>query len=231
MTITIEEGKFYDCSCGQKNVGPMHHDGDGRWFAYGENLRYDNNGRATNGLLDSHHLVAEAAAPVEDDGLVTREAPGWVQQVEAEAAEERVDAVIEAAVAATAAKHALPDNNPKTAVGRAKPPLHAIPPTALLHLGLAMEDGEHKYGLFNWRDRDVSSSVYYDAALRHLMAWWDGEQVATDSKVHHLGHVMACCAILLDAEATGNLNDDRGLAGRFSLIVEQMRQERLSNSA
>lgn len=102
-----------------------------------------------------------------------------------------------------------PDGNPKTAIGRSKPPLCAIPPVALLHLGAAMADGERKYGRFNWRDNAVTSSVYYDAMQRHLMAWWDGERCAADSGQHHLAHVMACCSILLDAEANGTLNDDR----------------------
>ena len=102
-----------------------------------------------------------------------------------------------------------PDNNPKTAVGVSKVPMHFIPPVALVHLGLAMEDGGGKYGLMNWREFTVSSSVYYDAILRHLLSWWDGEDAASDSGVHHLGHVMACCAILLDAEDRVRLNDDR----------------------
>jgi len=104
---------------------------------------------------------------------------------------------------------AYPDNNPKTVLGVAKPPLHAIPPVALLVLGQAMANGERKYGLTNWREKSVSSSVYYDAALRHAFAWWDGENVAPDSLVHHLGHVMACCAIVIDALHQGTLNDDR----------------------
>ncbi len=102
-----------------------------------------------------------------------------------------------------------PDDNPKTIVGRAKPALRAIPPIAILHLGGAMGEGESKYGRFNWRDKTVTSSVYYDAIQRHLLAWWDGENNASDSGRHHLAHVMACCAILLDAEAASKLNDDR----------------------
>jgi hypothetical protein len=102
-----------------------------------------------------------------------------------------------------------PDNNPKTAIGVSKVPLHYIPPVALVHLGLAMEDGGGKYGLMNWREFTVSASVYYDAMFRHLMAWWDGEDAAPDSGVHHLGHVMACAAIILDAAETTRLNDDR----------------------
>jgi len=115
-------------------------------------------------------------------------------------------------------KSAYPDGNPKTSVGMTKPPLRAIPPVAILHLGKAMDNGERKYARFNWRDNAVTTSVYYDAMLRHLLAFWDGEDQAEDSGCHHLGHVMACCAILLDAAENGTLNDDRrreSLAARY----------------
>lgn len=117
-----------------------------------------------------------------------------------------------------------PDDNPKTAVGAKKPPVRSVPPVALLHLGGAMEDGARKYGRFNWRDHRVTSSVYYDAMLRHLLAWWDGEDSAADSRQHHLAHVMACCCILLDAADIGKLNDDRrsdgGAARRIAALTE-----------
>jgi len=114
-----------------------------------------------------------------------------------------------------------PDDNPKTAIGVTKPQLHAIPPVALLHLGAAMADGERKYGLCNWRERTVSSSVYYDAIMRHLLMWWDGEERAQDSGFHHLAHVMACCAILLDAETVGRLNDNRPTPGMTGVFITQ----------
>lgn len=127
----------------------------------------------------------------------------------------------------------LPDTNPKSAVGQLKPGFHAVPPVSLIHLGAAMEDGRRKYSLFNWRANSVAASVYYNAMLRHLFSWWDGENVAADSKVHHLGHVMACCAILLDAEAGNNLVDDRGRPGEFSRrvaeIVEEAKRRAASN--
>lgn len=102
-----------------------------------------------------------------------------------------------------------PDNNPKTAIGTAKPGLRAVPPVALYVMGQAMADGEKKYGRYNWREHAVSSSVYFEAAMRHLLAWWDGEDAAADSGVSHLGHVMACMSILVDAAHNGKLNDDR----------------------
>lgn len=118
-----------------------------------------------------------------------------------------------------------PDNNPKTVLGLKKPAMSSVPPAALVHLMRAMADGRRKYGLMNWREKRVSATIYYDAALRHLLAWYDGEQSARDSGVHHLGHAMACLAIVLDAEATGNLNDDRPVHGAFADLIDQFTQK------
>lgn len=114
----------------------------------------------------------------------------------------------------TAAPGAYPDNNPKTVYGEAKPPLHAIPASALLLLGQVMASGEAKYGLVNWRQKKVSSTVYFDAAMRHLLAWLDGQTNDPESGLPHLAHVMACCAIVLDAGTIqGALNDNRPYPG------------------
>lgn len=104
---------------------------------------------------------------------------------------------------------ALADNNLKTLAAVGKPTISSVPPIALLALGMAMEDGVKKYSKFNWRDAAVTSSVFYDAIERHLIAWYSGEEYASDSKIHHLAHVMAGCAIILDAMHNGVLNDDR----------------------
>lgn len=126
----------------------------------------------------------------------------------------------------TAPAVGYPDNNPKTAIGLAKPPLNFVPPVALIHLGLAMENGGTKYGPMNWRDAEISASVYYDAAMRHLLSWWDGEDRASDSGVHHLSHAMACCAIALDAIEQGKFNDNRPTAGTVVPLIERLNAER-----
>lgn len=102
-----------------------------------------------------------------------------------------------------------PDGNPKTVFGVVKPPYDAIPPSALRHLGGAMAEGKAKYGLFNWREKPVTTSVYYNAALRHLLSFWDGANSPPDGLAHELAYVMANCAVLLDALEQGTLNDDR----------------------
>ena len=72
-----------------------------------------------------------------------------------------------------------------------------------------MHDGASKYGKWNWRGESVAVSVYIDACFRHLLDWYHGEEEAEDSGAHHLGHAIACLAIILDAQGTGNLIDDR----------------------
>lgn len=113
---------------------------------------------------------------------------------------------------------AYPDDNPKTAIGVTKAPLHLVPPAAIHHCALAFADGAKKYGPYNWRDKTVSSSVYIGAMKRHIDAWWDGEDLSPDALVEHLGHVMACCAIILDAKSIGKLNDDRPTPGAASKL-------------
>lgn len=104
---------------------------------------------------------------------------------------------------------AYPDDNPKTAEGRKKVPLRLLPTVALRAWAWVMSLGAAKYGEWNWREQRVSRSVYYEAALRHLTQMWDGEDVDAESGQPHEAHVMACMAIILDAEANDMLNDDR----------------------
>lgn len=105
------------------------------------------------------------------------------------------------------------DNNPKTRLGALKVPLHLVPPSASHYLALALADGAKKYGPYNWRSEPISISTYYGAMKRHVDAFWDGQDEASDSGVHHLAHAMACCALMLDAMECGKLVDDRPSEG------------------
>ena len=124
-----------------------------------------------------------------------------------------------------------PDGNPKTLAGSKKVPLHLIPPSASHFLATAMEDGAGKYGPYNWRDIPVSVSPYYAAAKRHWDAFWDGEDYASDSGVHHLAHAMACCAIVLDAMTIeGCLNDDRPTNGAAARLQKEYVEKKKENN-
>lgn len=117
--------------------------------------------------------------------------------------------------------------NPKDEIGRSKPRIASVvPPASIIHEARAMEFGAfhagkdgNGYGPFNWREQPVTLSVYLDAIERHLLAFIDGENEASDSKVHHLAHVKAGCGIILDALETGNLVDDRPKKGCASRLL------------
>lgn len=104
---------------------------------------------------------------------------------------------------------AYPDGNPKSAQGAKKFDLMYLPLPARIAVNQALEDGAKKYGKANWRATGVSASVYLNAAARHIDQYNEGQQFASDSGVHNLGHAMACMAIIIDAEANGKLIDDR----------------------
>jgi hypothetical protein len=113
--------------------------------------------------------------------------------------------------------------NPKDAIGTNKLPLHLWPTTASALGCVALAEGMLKYGRTNWREAGVRASIYVDAAKRHLDAWFEGEQVAPDSGVPHLGNALACIAIIVDAQAAGKLIDDRAYNGAgYRALVEEL---------
>jgi len=99
--------------------------------------------------------------------------------------------------------------NPKDLVGAKKVPHHLVPKVAVSILARVMELGASKYGPYNWRENKVQSMTYVDAMRRHLDLFELSETIDQESEEHHLGHVMACAAILLDATYSGNLIDNR----------------------
>jgi hypothetical protein len=113
------------------------------------------------------------------------------------------------------------ESNPKDAIGNDKMPLHLWPNSATSLGVLGMLDGAGKYGRANWRFAGVRASTYYDALRRHMDAWFEGEDYASDSGVHHLGHALACLAILVDAGVCGKLVDDRMYPGDYRKFIDQ----------
>jgi len=99
--------------------------------------------------------------------------------------------------------------NPKDLFGAVKVDFSKFPAIGYAWGAMAMMDGADKYGPYNWRDKPVIASIYVAASIRHVLDWWEGQRLAPDSEVHHLGHAIACNAILLDAEHRGVLIDDR----------------------
>jgi len=101
------------------------------------------------------------------------------------------------------------DTNPKDAVGTQKVPLSTVSAPVLAEVGLAMLEGARKYRRHNYRVAGIRASVYYDACLRHLMAWWEGEDLDPDSGLSHVTKAIAGLVVLRDAMLNGMVTDDR----------------------
>jgi len=116
----------------------------------------------------------------------------------------------------------LKPTNPKDAIGSDKLPIHLWPATATAVGCVAMANGMLKYGRSNFRAVGVKTSIYIDAAKRHLDAFFEGEECDPDDGVPHLGAALACIAIIIDARAAGKLNDDRQISGGYRALVEEL---------
>jgi hypothetical protein len=113
--------------------------------------------------------------------------------------------------------------NPKDIVGTDKLPLSLWPSTATVMGSLGLFNGALKYGRMNWREAGVRASIYVDALLRHILAYWEGEEVDPDDGVPHLAAILACAAILVDAKAAGKLEDDRAYNGKgYRALVAEL---------
>lgn len=116
----------------------------------------------------------------------------------------------------------LKDTNPKDAIGSTKLPLDLVPDSLSVYAALAFTEGATKYGAYNWRVAGVRASIYKAALERHLKKWWNGEWADKKTKVPHLASVIACAAIILDADLAGKLTDDRPPAVDLSSLIDSL---------
>lgn len=100
-------------------------------------------------------------------------------------------------------------SNPKDSVGISKVPMSTVSAPVLAEVGLGMLEGACKYGRHNYRAVGVRSSVYYDATMRHLMAWWEGQDIDPGSGLHHVTKAITSLVVLRDAMINGLCDDDR----------------------
>lgn len=86
-----------------------------------------------------------------------------------------------------------------------------IPRAALDQIGQVLSFGAEKYDAHNWR-KGYEWSKSYDALMRHMLAFWDGETFDPESGLPHLAH--AGCHVLfmltwLAEQGEGGEFDDR----------------------
>lgn len=83
-----------------------------------------------------------------------------------------------------------------------------LPPDALAELVRVYTVGSAKYGEYNW-SKGISFSRIFGAAMRHLWAWWRGEENDPDDGLPHLAHAAWNCMTLVafSKRGMGHLDD------------------------
>lgn len=114
------------------------------------------------------------------------------------------------------------DTNPKDAIGVRKLPIGLVPSTGINLAAVAFLEGAMKYGRYNWRVAGVKTSIYYDAAMRHMEKYWNGEECDWETGVPHLASAIACLMIIVDAKACKKLTDDRPPFADINLQIHKL---------
>ncbi len=90
----------------------------------------------------------------------------------------------------------------------AKDPWHLLPTDALRGVVRVLAFGASKYTARNW-EQGIAYSRLYSALLRHLTAWYEGEDKDPETGLSHMAHVV-CCGLFLLAfvvRGRGDLDD------------------------
>lgn len=86
--------------------------------------------------------------------------------------------------------------------------MELIPPDALEALARILTDGAIKYSSRNW-ELGMEWSRPYGALLRHLLAWWSGQDNDPESGHSHMWHVLTNAVFLTSYQQRGIGKDDR----------------------
>lgn len=115
------------------------------------------------------------------------------------------------------------DTNPKDAVGVRKwRQFTSVSMLVLAEVGAGMLEGARKYGRHNYRVAGVRASVYVDAAMGHVMQWWEGEDIDADSGLSHITKAICSLFVLRDAMIQNMLTDDRPPKGDLDQVRKEL---------
>ena len=89
-----------------------------------------------------------------------------------------------------------------------KPRYDLLPPEGLAAVSEILGIGAKKYAARNW-EQGMDWSRPFGAAMRHLWAWWAGENLDRDTGKSHLWHAACNIFFLIAYEARGIGQDDR----------------------
>jgi hypothetical protein len=85
---------------------------------------------------------------------------------------------------------------------------HYYSPYAFEQVNAVLTFGAKKYAAHNWRG-GFAWSRPFNACMRHMWAWWRGEDNDPETGLSHLAHAMCCLMFLLEFTLTKKHLDDR----------------------
>ena len=91
-------------------------------------------------------------------------------------------------------------------------PLELIAPEMLSALGGVLQFGANKYGARNW-EKGMAWHRPFGALMRHMWAWWGGQDKDPETGYSHLAHAACCIAFLISYERRAIGTDDRHKTG------------------
>lgn len=83
--------------------------------------------------------------------------------------------------------------------------LDLVTPSAMLAIAEVASFGAQKYLPRNW-EKGMPYGESYASCLRHLFAWWNGEDTDPESGVNHLNHALWNIAALIEFERLRKAN-------------------------
>lgn len=101
-----------------------------------------------------------------------------------------------------------------------KPEFELLPFDLLSDVNRVLQHGAVTYGVGNWRKKEgFRLSRCFNALLRHMFAWWSGEDLDKQTGISHLDHAM-CNLLFLKYHLLNNPEADNRPC-RFTEKYEQ----------
>ncbi len=85
---------------------------------------------------------------------------------------------------------------------------HLLPPELMEGVAMVLMHGAEKYGYRNW-ETGMDYSRPFSACMRHLWAWWMGEDNDKETGMPHLWHACSNICFLMTYTKRKTGRDDR----------------------
>lgn len=89
-----------------------------------------------------------------------------------------------------------------------KLPYHLLPSDAVEEVIKVLQYGSEKYAPRNW-EKGMAWSRPFSALMRHMWAWWRGQNTDPETGLSHLAHAGCCILFLLAYQSRRVGSDDR----------------------